>query len=128
MLIHRPSRWRATSERREATSIRTRLRAGTSSILGLNGISGRAGFMRNGPFSFSMNAKQQAGVVLLVAAVAAGVWSYNRYSSLVGQLHSWSPPLDQFEVYTIIGGLVALLFLVSGLRMVSGKKAEKSGS
>lgn len=75
-----------------------------------------------------MNAKQQIGVVLLVAAVAAGVWSYNRYSSLVGQLHSWSPPFDQFEVYTIVGALVAALCLVAGLRMVSDKKPQKSES
>lgn len=75
-----------------------------------------------------MNVKQQTGVVLLVAAVAAGVWSYGRYSSLVGQLHSWSPPFDQFEVYTIVGGLVAMLCLVSGLRMVGGKKPEKTGT
>ncbi|WP_438483171.1 hypothetical protein [Oleiharenicola lentus] len=75
-----------------------------------------------------MNAKQQTGVVLLVAAVIAGVWSYNRYSGLMGQLHSWSPPFDQFEVYTIVGALVGALCLVAGLRMVSAKKPEKSDS
>jgi len=73
-----------------------------------------------------MNAKQQVGVVLLVAAAIAGFWSFNRYSGLVGQLHSWAPPFSQYEVYTIVGGLVAVLCLVSGLRMLNAKKPEKS--
>lgn len=81
--------------------------------------------MRSGPLH-TMNSKQQVGVVLLVAAGVAGFWSYNRYSSLVGQMHSWSPPFNQFEVYTIVGGLLGVLFLVAGLRMVNAKKSEKS--
>lgn len=75
-----------------------------------------------------MNAKQQVGVVLLVAAVFAGVWSFNRYTGLIGQFQSWAPPFNEFEVYTMVGALGAMLFLVSGLRMVTVKKTEKSDS
>jgi hypothetical protein len=75
-----------------------------------------------------MNAKQQLGVVFLVAAVSAGVWSYGRYAGLAGQLHSWMPPFSRYEILTFVGGLVAMLCLVSGLRMVSGKAPDKSGS
>ena len=69
-----------------------------------------------------MNAKQQFGVLSIVLAVLLGVWAVNRVTSIIGQLHSWAPPFDKFEVYTIVGGLLALLFLLTGLRMAAGRK------
>jgi hypothetical protein len=68
-----------------------------------------------------MNASQQIGVVLLVISAALGAWTYNRFSSLVGQLHSWSPPFDGYEVTTICGGLAAVVCLLVGLRKVRAK-------
>lgn len=76
----------------------------------------------------TMNAKQQVGIVLLVAAGVAGFWAYGRYSGFVGQMLSWSPPFSSYETLTIAGGLAALLFLVMGLRMIAGKKKEGSDS
>lgn len=76
----------------------------------------------------TMNAKQQVGIVLLVAAGVAGFWAYGRYSSFVGQMLSWTPPFSKFETLTIAGGLAALLFLVMGLRLIGGKRQGKSDS
>lgn len=73
-----------------------------------------------------MNQKQQIGVALVVAAVVAAGWSYSRYSSFIGQLHSWHPPLDEFEVYTLIGAALAILCLLLGLRQFGQTQPPKA--
>jgi hypothetical protein len=68
-----------------------------------------------------MNASQQIGVILLVAAAGLGAWGYSRMTNLVGQLHSWSPPFDGYEITTICAGLAAVVCLLAGLRKVKAK-------
>ncbi len=60
----------------------------------------------------------------LVVAAGLVVWTYQRYFSFVGQLHTWRPPFNQFEVVTISSGLFALFLTLVGLRLLSAKKPE----
>ena len=67
--------------------------------------------------------KKTLGIVLSVVGLAGGLFAYTRITSLYGQMHSWSPPFDGFEISTIIIGVVALVLLIVGIIFWS-KKAE----
>jgi hypothetical protein len=55
-----------------------------------------------------MNANDKnIGIGLSVLGGAGLLWVFTRVTSLEGQLHSWSPPFESYEVTTIIVGLVA---------------------
>lgn len=66
-----------------------------------------------------MNTSQKIGLILVVAAFQVAAWAVGRYTGIAGRLHSWDFPLTSYETYTIVAGLVALMFLVGGLRMLS---------
>lgn|GEM_PF-2633376 len=61
------------------------------------------------------------GIGLIVVGGAGLFWVYIRATNLAGQLHSWSPPFDSYEVTTIIGGLLAVLCLTVGVRKAKRK-------
>ncbi len=48
-------------------------------------------------------------------------WVFIRMTNLVGRLHTWSPPFDNYELTTLLGGVVALLSLAVGIRKLMGK-------
>jgi hypothetical protein len=67
--------------------------------------------------------KKTLGIVFSVIGLAGGVFAYARLTSLYGQMHSWSPPFDGFEISTILIGIVALVLLIAGIIFWS-KKTE----
>ena len=69
-----------------------------------------------------MNTTNRIGVILLMLASGLGVWVFDRVTSVVGRLHSWSPPLNEYEVTTICMGLAAAVCLLVGLRYSKDKK------
>jgi len=69
--------------------------------------------------------KKTLGIILSVLGVAGAIFAYTRVTSLYGQMHSWSPPSDSFEVSTIIIGVVALILLIAGIVLSSKKQAEQ---
>jgi len=71
------------------------------------------------------NANKNFGITLTVIAVAIGIWVYTRMTSLAGQLHSWSPPFTEYEVYTFIGGGIAVLLLIVGIQKLTDKSGSK---
>jgi len=59
--------------------------------------------------------KKTLGIILSVLGVVGGIIAYTRVTSLYGQMHTWSPPFDSFEIITIIIGAVSLLLLIIGI-------------
>jgi len=72
----------------------------------------------------SVNANNKSsGIGFSVIGGAGLLWVFARMTSLVGKLHTWSPPFDSYETTTIVVGLVALLCLTIGIRKMSRKPA-----
>ena len=59
------------------------------------------------------------GVVITVIGGGLGMWAYSRYSSIVGQLHTFTPPFTQYEIITMVVGGVGLGLIVIGLILLS---------
>jgi uncharacterized membrane protein len=72
-------------------------------------------------FAERMNNSKNTGIALVVIGGAIGLWVFIRMTSLAGKLATWSPPFSQYETYTIVGAVVAVLFLIVGIRKVSEK-------
>lgn len=62
------------------------------------------------------------GIILTVIGGAIGVWVFTRLTSLAGKLHSWEPPFTEYETTTIIGGGIAVLFIIAGLIYLTKKQ------
>lgn len=69
--------------------------------------------------------KKTLGIISSVVGVAGAIFAYTRVASLYGQMHSWSPPFDSFEISTIIIGVVALVLLIVGIVLWSKKQADQ---
>lgn len=67
--------------------------------------------------------KKTIGIILAVVGIAGGIFAVTRVTSLYGQMHSWSPPFDGFEISTIIIGITAIVLLIVGIVFYS-KKTE----
>lgn len=78
------------------------------------------------PSSFNetwSNNKKVVGIVLTVVGFAIGFWTFSRVTSLVGQMHTFSPPFDQYEIITFFSGGIAILLVIIGLiSLVSSQK------
>lgn len=72
-----------------------------------------------------MNGSKNIGIALIVIGGAIGFWVFTRMTSLQGKLVSWSPPFTEYETYTIVGAVTAVLFLIVGIRKASEKKDSK---
>jgi uncharacterized membrane protein len=69
--------------------------------------------------------KRTLGIILSVVGVVGVIFAYTRITSLYGQMHTWSPPFDSYEITTIIIGVVALISLIVGI--VFWSKKPKGG-
>ena len=65
--------------------------------------------------------KKTLGIILGVLGIACAIFAYARMTSLLGQMHSWSPPFDGYEISTIIIGIIALVMLIVGIVFWSKK-------
>lgn len=65
--------------------------------------------------------KKTLGIIFSVIGIVGLIFAYTRVTSLYGQMHSWSPPFDSFEISTIIIGVVALVLLIVGIIFWSKK-------
>jgi len=66
------------------------------------------------------------GIILTVIGGAIGVWVFTRLTSLAGKFHSWEPPFTEYETTTIIGGGIAVLFIIVGLIYLTKKREQQS--
>ena len=71
------------------------------------------------------NQNRIIGVILCVLGVAAGIWVIVRFTSLVGKLHTWSPPFDEYEIITFVGLGISVVLLILGIIMLI-LKAQQS--
>jgi Mg2+ and Co2+ transporter CorA len=69
--------------------------------------------------------KKTLGIILSVVGVAGAIFAYTRVTGFYGQMHSWSPPFESFEISTIIIGVVALVLLIVGIVLWSKKQADQ---
>lgn len=68
--------------------------------------------------------KKTLGIIFSVLGIIGLVFGYTRVTSFYGQMHTWSPPFDSFEVSTIIIGVAALVLLIVGIVFLSKKPME----
>ena len=68
--------------------------------------------------------KKTLGIILTVLGGVAVIWTYTRVTSLVGQMHTWTPPFTSYETITIGGGGVALVVLIVGIVFLAVKQAK----
>jgi len=61
------------------------------------------------------------GIVLTVISGSLIFWVYSRFTSLMGRLHSWSPPFTEYETTTIAVGVIAVIMLIVGIRSLIKK-------
>ena len=59
--------------------------------------------------------RKTLGIVETVVGAALAIWTYTRFTNLMGQMHSWSPPFDSYEVTTLVVGGLGALFVIAGL-------------
>ena len=64
------------------------------------------------------------GIILCVLGGTAGIWVFTRLTSLAGKLHSWEPPFTEYETTTIVGGIIAIIFIIVGLINLTKKKDQ----
>lgn len=68
------------------------------------------------------------GIILCVLGGAAGMWVFARLTSLAGKIHSWEPPFTDYETITIVGAVIAILFLIIGLLSLTTKEKLKENN
>lgn len=73
-----------------------------------------------------MSSKKITGIVLIVISVALIIWAITRITSFAGQLHSWSPPFSDYEVVTLVVGVIALILLIVGILLILWKNKNVS--
>lgn len=76
-----------------------------------------------------MSAKKIFGIIFSVLSLGLIIWTVTRITSFAGQLHSWSPPFEKYEIATIVVGVIGLILLILGLIFLFSKdKNEQSYS
>lgn len=68
--------------------------------------------------------KKTLGIILSVLGFAGVIFAYSRVTSLYGQMHTWSPPFTDYEISTIVIGVVAIVLLIIGIIFWSKKPAD----
>lgn len=68
-----------------------------------------------------MDTKTQ-GIISTVVGGAIALWVYTRFTSLMGQMHTWQPPLEDYEIYTFIGAAAAVILIIVGLIRITKKE------
>lgn len=68
--------------------------------------------------------KRIGGIILTVLGVAGAFWVYARMTSFMGQTHTWAPPFDNFEIATLIVGVVALILIILGIIFITFKPKQ----
>lgn len=63
----------------------------------------------------SQIADKTLGIILTVLGGAIGVWVFIRFTNFLGQMHTWSPPFDNYEKSTLAGAVIAAVLLIVGL-------------
>lgn len=65
--------------------------------------------------------KKTLGIILTVIGAVCDIWSYTRITSITGQMHTWSPPFESYEIITIICGIFGVILIIAGIIFLSKK-------
>ena len=55
------------------------------------------------------------GIVLTVSGGALGLYAYSRYTSIIGQFHTFTPPFTAYETITLVTAGIGMVLTISGL-------------
>jgi len=72
-----------------------------------------------------MSTKKIFGIIFSVLSLGLIIWTVTRITSFAGQLYSWSPPFEKYEIVTIIVGVVGLILLILGLIFIFSKEKNE---
>lgn len=64
-------------------------------------------------------------LIIMLIGFLIGVWSYTRVTSFYGQMHSWEPPFEPYEIITIIGIIISIALLIIGIVKLTKKESDK---
>ena len=78
---------------------------------------GKLGITLDAPKDKATVLQQQKnmGIVLTVLGGAVGIWVFTRFTSVMGQMHSWSPPFSEYENVTLLSAGAAIVLIILGL-------------
>ena len=68
--------------------------------------------------------KKTLGIILSIIGVVGLIFAYTRITSLYGQMHTWSPPFESYEIITITIGAITLILLIVGIVFWLKKPSE----
>lgn len=69
--------------------------------------------------------KKTLGIILTVIGAVCDIWAFTRVTSTIGQIHTWAPPFESYEIVTIVGGIIGVVLIITGIIFLLKKPAEQ---
>ncbi|MEM3170541.1 MAG: hypothetical protein QW838_07200 [Candidatus Nitrosotenuis sp.] len=66
--------------------------------------------------------QKNLGIILTVLGGVIGIWVFTRFTSVIGQMATWSPPFSDYETFTLLGAAAAAILVIVGLINLTKKQ------